>query len=159
MNNPHNTKDPIKSTESLYRRVKNVGEVTEYYYDKDGNVIFTDEAFRDGNKKPSLYRANKISNEPRNARQKKREGIVNIIAEEITSINGVISCDGQSINHEVKVIYDPSKGKSGIAHSLVIVEPGFTGTKKERQMAFLKLKTLLAAIATKNGWKLKPYVD
>ena len=158
MNNPHNDRDPVKDTESLYRRIKNKGDAVEYGYDDDGNLEIYPDAFRDGKKKISLYRASKILCKPENARMNNIEGVVDIIADTIFSIPTVVTeLEDQNIHHKVKIIYKPSNTPgSGIAHSLIIVEPWFTGNKLQQKMAFLKLKEALAIIATKNGWALPP---
>lgn len=158
MNNLHNDRDPVKGTESLYRRVKNKGDAVEYGYDDDGNLEIYPDAFHDGKKKISIYRASKISCIPENARMNDIEGVVDIIADTIFSITTVVTeLDDRNIHHKVKIIYKPSNTpRNGIAHSLIIVEPWFTGNKGQKKMAFLKLKETLAIIATKNGWALPP---
>ena len=158
LNNPDNDKDPVKDTESLYRRVKNKGDAIEYGYDSNGNLEIYPDAFNDGKKRISVYRASKISCNPENARVNNIEGIVCIAANDIFFIDNVVTkLDNQSIHHKVKIKYKPSETPiNGVAHSLIIVEPCFTGNKGQKKAAFLKLKEMLAIIATNNGWALPP---
>ena len=146
----------IECSEVFYRRVKNKGDSKEYTYENDKLVIFAN-AFNDGAKQPSLYRANKIENKPERARVNEKEGIVGIRASDINSIKIDAHAHAENICYNVKIKYQPSKvPKTGVAHSIIVVNPEFTGTKNEIKMAFMKLKEKLAIIATNNGWELVP---
>ena len=56
--------------------------------------------------------------------------------------------------HTVDVIYNPVPGN--LAHSKIVVNPEFLGSKSKRKNVFKLLQFALAELAEKSGWTLEP---
>lgn len=148
------TSNYVLDEEALYRNVRGGGE-DEYRYDETGQLIISNNAFLDRNKKPSVDRAKLNNFDPEKSRMRKEDGIVTLIAQEVRQIGDVRSNNGGgSIAHAVDVSPDPVPRNK--AHAQITVEPDFFGSSSKQKKAFKLLRIALARLATQNGWTLNP---
>ena len=141
--------------EELYRSVR--GKLNEEYsYDDTGKLRFSSQAFRDISKKPSVDRAELKGFNPALSKLSETDGIVSLMTRDIRAIGTVQTKiqDADVVVHAVDVLYDPTPENP--AHSQVIVNPAFFGSKNKQKNAFKLLRRSLAKLATKNGWTLEP---
>lgn len=152
--------DVVQDDEELYRNVRGELKYDEYSYDDTGKLIIHSAAFRDTCKKPSVDRAKLKEFNPVLAKLNQTNGIVSLTADEVRSI-GEVQTKIQGANtvvHAVDVIYDPIPGKN-LAHSQIIVNPEFFGSKSKKNKVFKLLQRALARLATEKGWTLEPQVN
>ena len=128
----------------------------EYSYDDTGKLRFSSQAFRDLNKKPSVDRAELKGFNPSLSKLNHTDGIVSLMTRDIRAIGTVKTKikDADAVVHAVDVLYDPTPENP--AHSQIIVNPEFFGSKNKQKNAFKLLRRSLAKLATKNGWTLEP---
>lgn len=147
--------DFIRDDEVLYRSVRGkYGE--EYSYDNMGKLTISSEAFRDRERKPSVDRAVLRGFNPALSKLSETDGIVSFITADIRTI-GIVKTkiqNADTIVHAVDVIYDPTPENP--AHSKIVVNPEFFGSKNKQRNIFKLLQLALAELAEKNGWTLEP---
>lgn len=147
--------DFVRNDEMLYRSVR--GKLNEEYsYDDTGKLRFSSQAFRDISKKPSIDRAELKGFNPALSKLSHTDGIVSLITRDIRAIGTVEtkSQDADAVIHAVDVAYDPTPENP--AHSQIIVNPEFFGSKNKQKNAFKLLRRALTKLATKSGWTLEP---
>ena len=147
--------DFVRNDEVLYRSVRGkYGE--EYSYDNTGKLKISSEAFRDRERKPSVDRAALKGFNPALSKLSETDGIVSFIAVDVRTIGTVKTKiqNTDTIVHAVDVIYDPTPENP--AHSKIVVNPEFFGSKNKQRNVFKLLQLALAELAEKNGWTLEP---
>ena len=153
----------VRNDEELYRSVRGELEAEEYIIE-NGKLRIRQNAFRDGNKEPSVDRAELNQSNPCLSKKSDTDGVVSFMTAEVRDI-GTVTTRDQNANvvvHTVDVTYDPypKSDPKNCAHSYISVDPDFcdpifdTNSKKNR--TFERLKVALARLATKNGWTLEP---
>jgi hypothetical protein len=150
--------DIISDQEELYRSVRSDEIYKEFYYNDVGQLIITEEAFRDRNKEPSVDRAKLRGFNPILSKLSETDGIVSLIANDVRSIGDVkTNNDNGESFHSVDVVYDPiNEPIENLAHSQITVEPKFFGSDNKQKKAFKLLRIALARLATKKGWTVEP---
>ena len=150
-----NKNDFVRNDEILYRSVRGkYGE--EYAYDNIGKLKVSSEAFRDRDKKPSVDRAELRGFNPVLSKLSDTDGVVSLITADVRAI-GTVKTKIQNTDttvHAVDVIYDPTPENP--AHSKIVVNPEFFGSKSKQRNVFKLLQLALAELAEKNGWTLEP---
>ncbi len=147
--------DFVRDNEVLYRSVRGkYGE--EYSYDNIEKLKISSEAFRDRERKPSVDRAELKEFNPALSKRNDTDGIVSLITADVRSIGTVKTKiqDTDAVVHAVDVIYDPTPENP--AHSKIVVNPEFFGSKNKQRNIFKLLQLALAELAEKNGWTLEP---
>ena len=150
--------DSVQNDEELYRSVRGKLEAKEYSFDR-GRLIILPAAFRDRYKKPSVDRAKLREFTPSLSKLNETDGIVSIMANDVRSI-GEVKTKVQNddiIAHAVDIIPDPTPENP--AHSQIVVNPEFFGSKNKQRNAFKLLQIALATLATQNGWTLEPNIQ
>ena len=152
-----NKNDFIRDDEVLYRSIRGrYGE--EYSYDNIGKLKISSEAFRDRERKPSVDRAELKESNPSLSKRNDTDGIVSLITADVRAI-GTVKTKNQNMDtivHAVDVIYNPIRENP--AHSKIIVNPEFFGSKNKQKNVFKLLQLALAELAEKNGWTVKPNI-
>lgn len=150
--------DFVQDDEVLYRSVRGkYGE--EYAYDNIGKLKISSEAFRDRERKPSVDRAELKEFNPSLSKRSDTDGIISLIAADVRAI-GTVKTKIQNTEttvHAVDVIYDPIPENP--AHSQIVVNPEFFGSKNKQRNVFKLLQFALAELAEKNGWTLEPSIQ
>lgn len=150
-----NKNDFVRNDEILYRSVRGkYGE--EYAYDNIGKLKVSSEAFRDRDKKPSVDRAELRGFNPVLSKLSDTDGVVSLMAADVRAI-GTVKTKIQNTDttaHAVDVIYAPTPENP--AHSQIVVNPEFFGSKSKQRNVFKLLQLALAELAEKNGWTLEP---
>ena len=153
-----NKNDFIRDDEVLYRSVRGkYGE--EYSYDNIGKLKISSEAFRDRERKPSVDRAELKESNPSLSKRNDTDGIISLITADVRAI-GTVKTKIQNTDttvHAVDVIYDPIPENP--AHSQIVVNPEFFGSKNKQRNVFKLLQFALAELAEKNGWTLEPSIQ
>lgn len=153
-----NKNDLIQDDEVLYRSVRGkYGE--EYSYDNIGKLKISSEAFRDRERKPSVDRAELKESNPSLSKRNDTDGIISLITADVRAI-GTVKTKIQNTDttvHAVDVIYDPIPENP--AHSQIVVNPEFFGSKNKQRNVFKLLQLALAELAEKNGWTLEPNIQ
>ncbi len=151
----------ISNDDEVYRSVRGDINDEEYCYDDNGKLIIRYKAFCDRTNKPSVSRANLLNNEPAKARLGKGQGIVSLITKDIRE--KIIDIQTDDTKHLIDVISDPLSDDNDAdvhmrnkAHALIVVSPGFYGTRSKKDKVFKRLQLALARLATEKGWTLKP---
>lgn len=146
--------DFVRDDEVLYRSVR--GKLNdEYSYDDTGKLRIRSDAFRDRDKKPSVDRAELKGFNPSLSKLSDMDGIVSLMTRDVRAIGEVkTKIQDEGIVHAVDVIHVPTSDNP--AHSQIIVNPEFFGSKSKQKNAFKLLRRALAKLATKNGWTLEP---
>ena len=148
----------IRDDEGLYRSVRGkYGE--EYSYDNIGKLKISSEAFRDRERKPSVDRAELKESNPSLSKRNDTDGIISLITADVRAI-GTVKTKIQNTDttvHAVDVIYDPIPENP--AHSQIVVNPEFFGSKNKQRNVFKLLQLALAELAEKNGWTLEPSIQ
>ena len=150
--------DSVQNNEELYRSVRGKLEAKEYSFDRE-RLIILPAAFRDRYKKPSVDRAKLRKFTPSLSKLNETDGIVSIMASDVRSI-GKVKTKVQNddiIAHAVDIIPDPTPENP--AHSQIVVNPEFFGSKNKQRNAFKLLQIALATLTTKNGWTLEPSIQ
>ena len=145
----------MQDDEVLYRSIRGkYGE--EYAYDNVGKLKISSEAFRDRERKPSVDRAELKEFNPSLSKRNDTDGIISLITADVRSIGTVKTKiqDADAVVHAVDVIYDPTPENP--AHSKIVVNPEFFGSKNKQRNVFKLLQLALAELAEKNGWTLEP---
>ena len=150
-----NKNNPVLDNEELYRSVRGELEAKEYSFDR-GKLTIHPAAFRDRHRKPSVDRAKLREFNPSLSQLNKTDGIVSLMTADVRAIGEVKTKiqDVDVVVHAVDVIYDPTPENP--AHSQIIVNPEFFGSKNKQRNVFKLLQIALATLATKNGWTLEP---
>ena len=150
-----NKNEVVQDDEVLYRSVR--GELNnEYSYNDTNKLVISSQAFRDRNKKPSVDRAKLRAFNPSLSKLSDTDGIISLMTGEVRAI-GKVNTKNQNVDvivYAVDVVYDPTPGNP--AHSQIIVNPEFFGSRNKQRNAFKLLQLALAELATKNGWTLEP---
>ena len=145
----------VEDSEELYRNVKPRLQWVEYSYDNSNRLIIQPGAFHDPHKQPSVDRAKLLGLNPSCALLNKENGIVSLAVSDVRKIGDVVtSTEVRTVVHAVEIKFLPKPTRP--AHSHIIVEPEFFGSKSKQNKVFKFLRKALARIATKNGWTLKP---
>lgn len=150
-----NKNDFIRDDEVLYRSVRGkYGE--EYAYDNIGKLKISSEAFRDRDRKPSVDRAEFRGFNPVLSKLRDTDGVVSLIAADVRAIGTVKTkiLNEDVVIHAVDVVYAPTPENP--AHSQIVVNPEFFGSKSKQRNVFKLLQLALAELAEKNGWTLEP---
>ena len=150
-----NKNDFVRNDEILYRSVRGkYGE--EYAYDNIGKLKISSEAFRDRNKKPSVDRAELRGFNPVLSKLSDTDGVVSLMAADVRAIGTVKTkiLNEDVVIHAVDVVYAPTPENP--AHSQIVVNPEFFGSKSKERNVFKLLQLALAELAEKNGWTLEP---
>ena len=145
----------IENEETLYRNVRGNPEYDEYRYDEHGRLKILDKAFRsDRDKRPSVDRAKIVANDPHKV-QMEGSGVVSLVAGKIRGIDTVVTTiEDKEVHYRVDVIFSPSDKRP--AHSEIVVDPNFLGSKRNKKDAYYYLRSALASLATEGGWTISP---
>ena len=150
-----NKNDFVRDDEVLYRSVRGkYGE--EYSYDPIGKLKISSEAFRDREKEPSVDRAGLKEFNPSLSKRNDTDGVVSLVTADVRAI-GTVKTKIQNADttvHAVDVIYEPTPENP--AHSKIVVNPEFFGSKNKQRNVFKLLQLALAELAEKSGWTLEP---
>ena len=152
------TDNYVRDEEELYRSVRGKLE-EEYSYGPKGNLQISSEAFRDRDRKPSVDRAELREFNPVLSKLSETDGVVSLITADVRAI-GTVKTKIQNTDttvHAVDVIYDPTPENP--AHSKIVVNPEFFGSKSKQRNVFKLLQLALAELAEKNGWTLEPSIQ
>lgn len=152
------TNNYVRNEEELYRSVRGKLE-EEYSYGPKGNLQISSEAFRDRDRKPSVDRAELREFNPVLSKLSDTDGVVSLITADIRAI-GTVKTKIQNTDttvHAVDVIHDPTPENP--AHSKIVVNPEFFGSKSKQRNVFKLLQLALAELAEKNGWTLEPSIQ
>ena len=142
--------DRVEDGEELYRRVRDQTPAGQLCFQNiAGRVVFSQAAFNDPQKRPSVDRAKLSGNNPHHARVSRDDGIVALQADAIRQI--ALNRHGQAQTmHSVNVIPNPVEGNP--AHAVIVTDPAATSG------IFKRLKEALARLATEAGWRVEPGV-
>ena len=148
----------ISDEEELYRSVRNQINNAEFFYDDNGQLIITRDAFKDRKKEPSVDRAKLRNFNPSLSKLSESDGIVSLNTKNVRAIGDVKTNTEEGVRgHSVDVVYAPiNNTPKNLAHSQVTVEPIFFGSDNKQKKAFKLLRIALARLATKSGWILSP---
>ena len=152
-----NKNDFVRDDEILYRSVRGkYGE--EYAYDNIGKLKISSEAFRDRHRKPSVDRAELREFNPVLSKLSDTDGVVSLMAVDVRAIGTVKTkiLNEDVVIHAVDVVYAPTPENP--AHSQIVVNPEFFGSRSKQRNVFKLLQLALAELAEKNGWTLEPSV-
>lgn len=148
----------IRDDEVLYRSVRGkLGE--EYLYDSKGKLQISSEAFRDRDRKPSVDRAELRGFNPVLSKLSDTDGVISLITADVRAIGTVKTkiLNEDVVIHAVDIVYAPTPENP--AHSQIVVNPEFFGSKSKQRNVFKLLQLALAELAEKNGWTLEPSVQ
>jgi hypothetical protein len=138
----------VNDDEELYRRVRERTPASQLCFETvAGRVVFSQAAFNDPQKRPSVDRAILCSSNPHRSRLAREDGIVALNAAAIRKIGLGQPGQGRS-THVVDVLPDPVRGN--LAHAVIVVDPAAGSS------IFKRLKEALAHLATEAGWRVEP---
>lgn len=148
----------VRDEEELYRSVRGKLE-EEYSYDSKGKLRISSEAFRDRDRKPSVDRAALRGFNPVLSKLSDTDGVVSLITADVRAIGAVKTknLNEDVVIHAVDVVYAPTAENP--AHSQIVVNPEFFGSKSKQRNVFKLLQLALAELAEKNGWTLEPSIQ
>ena len=148
----------VRNEEELYRSVRGKLE-EEYSYDSKGKLRISSEAFRDRDRKPSVDRAELRGFNPVLSKLSDTDGVVSLITADVRAIGAVKTknLNEDVVIHAVDVVYAPTAENP--AHSQIVVNPEFFGSKSKQRNVFKLLQLALAELAGKNGWTLEPSIQ
>ena len=147
----------VRNEEELYRSVR--GKLEEYSYDSKGKLRISSEAFRDRDRKPSVDRAELRGFNPVLSKLSDTDGVVSLMTADVRAIGTVKTkiLNEDVVIHAVDVVYAPTAENP--AHSQIVVNPEFFGSKSKQRNVFKLLQLALAELAEKNGWTLEPSIQ
>lgn len=148
----------VRNEEELYRSVRGKLE-EEYSYDSKGKLRISSEAFRDRDRKPSVDRAELRGFNPVLSKLSDTDDVVSLITADVRAIGAVKTknLNEDVVIHAVDVVYAPTAENP--AHSQIVVNPEFFGSKSKQRNVFKLLQLTLAELAEKNGWTLEPSIQ
>jgi hypothetical protein len=145
----------VDDDEQLYRRIQErIGDQLCYRVE-NGRISFSQAAFNDPAKSPSVDRAIlKYGADPHLSRKSVHDGIVSLQAAAIRRLGSTIQqfdSKGRPTaeKYDVDVTPDPKLGNC--SHALVIMSPATFGSG-----TFKRLKEGLARLADEAGWTVEP---
>jgi len=148
----------VDDEEQLFRRIRDSVAGQPCFRTEGDRVIFSQAAFNDPDKSPSIERQRLKSN-PQLTRIASEDGIVTLRANEIRKLGPIAKLTnknkpakdnkGRPITYDVDVVPNPRFGNC--AHALVVTNPETTGSG-----TFKRLKDALARLATEAGWTVAP---
>jgi len=144
--------DRVADDEELYRRVRETVAGQVCYQIEGGRVVFSQAAFNDPSKQPSVDRAKLRDFDPHRSRLTREDGIVTLEAGAVRRLGPIPQYDNRRqplSEHAVDVVPDPIEGNG--AHALVVTQPPVTG-----RSVYKRLKDGLARLATEAGWRVTP---
>lgn len=150
----------VTDEEHLFRRIRGSVADQTCYQTVGNRVVFSQSAFNDPDKEPSVDRTS-LRSDPHLSRFVREDGIVTLGVEQVRKIGPIDKLtdrgkpakdsQGKRIAYRVDVVPKPRWGNC--PHALILMVPSAAGAG-----AFKRLKEALARLASDAGWTIQPQV-